>query len=79
MLAEGFLAAIGLLGWLIVEPELLIDLGLAAALTDSVSTVLFNANPLLKIDGYQIVKVSESLQISLFQNLTHQSWKPVLR
>ena len=79
MLAEGFLAAIGLLGWLIVERGLLIDLGLAAALTDSVSTVLFNANPLLKIDGYQIVKVSESLPISLFQNLTHQSWKPVLR
>lgn len=56
MLAEGFLAAIGLLTWLLVEPGALYDLGFALALTGSVSTLLFNANPLLKFDGYHILQ-----------------------
>lgn len=56
MLAEAFLAATGLLIWLYVEPGLLSELGFAAALTGSVSTLLFNANPLLKFDGYHILQ-----------------------
>ena len=56
MLIEALMAAVGLLIWLNVEPGLLGDFGFAAAITGSVSTVLFNANPLLKFDGYHIVQ-----------------------
>ncbi len=56
MLAEGSLAAVGLLVWLHVSPGILSDFAFAIALTGSVSTLLFNANPLLKFDGYQILQ-----------------------
>ena len=56
MIAEGALASIGLIIWLSVEPGLLADLGFAIALTGSVSTIVLNANPLLKFDGYQILQ-----------------------
>lgn len=56
MIAEGVLAAIGLLVWLTVEPGLLANLGFAIALTGSVTTLFLNANPLLKFDGYQILQ-----------------------
>ncbi len=56
MIAEGVLASFGFLIWLTVEPGLLADLGFAIALTGSVSTLLLNANPLLKFDGYQILQ-----------------------
>ncbi|MFK8075937.1 MAG: HlyD family efflux transporter periplasmic adaptor subunit [Granulosicoccus sp.] len=56
MIAEGVLASFGFLIWLTVEPGLLADLGFAVALTGSVSTLLLNANPLLKFDGYQILQ-----------------------
>ncbi|NND91430.1 MAG: HlyD family efflux transporter periplasmic adaptor subunit [Granulosicoccus sp.] len=56
MLAEGAVAALGLFTWLLVEPGVLHDMGFALALTGSVSTLLFNANPLLKFDGYQILQ-----------------------
>ncbi|MFK7855127.1 MAG: HlyD family efflux transporter periplasmic adaptor subunit [Granulosicoccus sp.] len=56
MLTEALLAATGMMIWLNVEPGLLSELGFAAALTGSVSTLLFNANPLLKFDGYHILQ-----------------------
>ncbi len=56
MFAEGLIAAIGFFVWLNVEPGFLANLGFAAALTGSVSTLVLNANPLLKFDGYQILQ-----------------------
>jgi putative peptide zinc metalloprotease protein len=56
MIAEGVIASIGLIVWLTVEPGLLANLGFAAALTGSVTTLVLNANPLLKFDGYQILQ-----------------------
>ncbi|MDB4223156.1 HlyD family efflux transporter periplasmic adaptor subunit [Granulosicoccus sp.] len=56
MIAEGVIASIGFLIWLTVEPGLLANLGFAAALTGSVTTLVLNANPLLKFDGYQILQ-----------------------
>ena len=56
MIAEGFCASLGLFIWMIVEPGLLSDLAFAVALTGSVATLVFNANPLLKFDGYQILQ-----------------------
>lgn len=56
MIAEGVIASLGLILWLVVEPGLLANLGFAAALTGSVTTLILNANPLLKFDGYQILQ-----------------------
>lgn len=56
MIAEGVIASLGLIIWLSVEPGLLANLGFAAALTGSVTTLVLNANPLLKFDGYQILQ-----------------------
>lgn len=56
MLAECFFATLGFFVWLLVEPGLLSNLGFVVALIGSFSTLLFNANPLLKFDGYQILQ-----------------------
>ncbi len=56
MIAELFLAAIAFIVWTIVEPGVIRDAALSAFLIGSVSTVLFNANPLLRFDGYYILQ-----------------------
>lgn len=56
MLAEGVIASVALMIWLLVEPGFIADLAFAVALTGSVTTLFFNANPLLKFDGYQILQ-----------------------
>ncbi len=56
MLAEGAIASVALILFFIVEPGIVRDLAFTTALTGSVSTLLFNANPLLKFDGYQILQ-----------------------
>ncbi len=56
ILVEMFIAAIALLVWLSVEPGLVRDMALNAMLIGGVSTILFNANPLLKFDGYHVLQ-----------------------
>ncbi len=56
MLAECTLAAIGLFIFLLVQPGYIRDIGFAIFVMGSVSTLLFNANPLLKFDGYYILQ-----------------------
>ncbi|NNC55670.1 MAG: peptidase M50, partial [Pseudomonadales bacterium] len=56
ILAELFIAAIALFVWLTVEPGFIRDTALNAVLIASVSTLLFNANPLLRFDGYYILQ-----------------------
>ncbi len=56
MIVELFLAAIALIIWTLVEPGLIKDAALSAFLIGSVSTILFNANPLLRFDGYYILQ-----------------------
>lgn len=55
MLVELFLAALALFVWLVVEPGAIRTLAWNVMLVGSVSTVLFNANPLLRYDGYYIL------------------------
>ena len=50
------MAALALFVWLSAEPGLVKDLALNAMLIGSVSTLLFNANPLLKFDGYHMLQ-----------------------
>jgi len=55
MLVEIFLASLALLLWGLLEPGLLRSLVYNAVFIAGVSTVLFNANPLLRFDGYYIL------------------------
>ncbi|MGB5324314.1 MAG: hypothetical protein WBN40_02665, partial [Pseudomonadales bacterium] len=54
--SELFIASIALFVWLAVEPGLVKDTALNTLLIASVSTLLFNANPLLRFDGYYILQ-----------------------
>ncbi len=56
ILAELFVAALALFLWLVVEPGAISDMALNAVLVGSVSTLLFNANPLLKFDAYYMLQ-----------------------
>lgn len=56
IMAELFVAAIALFVWLTVEPGPVRDTAFNIVLIASVSTVLFNANPLLRFDGYYMLQ-----------------------
>lgn len=55
MLAEVFLAAIAIMLWSILEPGFARTLVYNAILIAGFTTLLFNANPLLRFDGYYIL------------------------
>ena len=52
ILVEVLLAALALLVWLVVEPGLVRSAAYSVIWISGVSTLLFNANPLLRFDGY---------------------------
>jgi putative peptide zinc metalloprotease protein len=56
ILVELFLAALGILVWLAVEPGLVREAALNVALIGGISTILFNGNPLLRFDGYYVLE-----------------------
>lgn len=56
VLVELFIAALALFIWLAVEPGLVRDAAFNSLLIGSVSTLLFNANPLLRFDGYYVLQ-----------------------
>lgn len=55
ILAELALAAIGLWVWRLSVPGLVHDLGFVVWFIAGVSTLLFNANPLQRLDGYHLL------------------------
>ena len=55
MLAELFVAAIAFYLWLTLEPGLARAMAYDVAVLASVTTLFFNANPLLRYDGYYIL------------------------
>ena len=56
ILVELFLASLALFLWLAVEPGLVKTAALNVILIATLSTVLFNGNPLLKYDGYFVLE-----------------------
>ncbi len=56
ILVELFIAFCALIVWSLVEPGLIQDMALYCFVIASVSTVLFNANPLLRFDGYYVLE-----------------------
>ncbi|GAC1534371.1 MAG: hypothetical protein NVS2B4_14700 [Ramlibacter sp.] len=61
ILVELALACLALWVWLLVAPGLVRDIAMVVLLTCSISTVLFNANPLMRFDGYYAL--SDALQL----------------
>jgi putative peptide zinc metalloprotease protein len=55
MLVEVFIASIALFIWLNAEPGIVRSMAYNTIFIASVSTILFNANPLLRYDGYYIL------------------------
>ncbi len=61
ILAELGLAAIATIVFVLVEPGIIKDIAYIAMLLGTVSTLLFNGNPLLRFDGYYVL--SDALEI----------------
>lgn len=55
MLTELFIAALAFYLWLLLEPGLARSIAYNIAVLSSVTTLFFNANPLLRYDGYYIL------------------------
>ena len=69
MYVEVILASIATFIWWFVEPGWIQDLCLQIMLVSSISTILFNGNPLLRFDGYYIL--SDMLEIpNMYQKST---------
>lgn len=66
MIVEVFLASLAFFVWLNVEPGLVRMLAYNTMLISGISTLLFNANPLLRFDGYYIF--SDYLEIPNLRN-----------
>ncbi|MBC7469834.1 MAG: PqqD family peptide modification chaperone [Ramlibacter sp.] len=71
IMVELALAALAVAAWLVLSPGLARDGALVVLLICSVSTLLFNANPLLRLDGYHLL--CDALQLPNLA-LRSQGW-----
>jgi putative peptide zinc metalloprotease protein len=72
MLADLFMAALGALVWAATGPGLVNSLAFNVMLIGSVSSVLFNGNPLLRFDAYYVL--ADALDIPNFYQKSQQYW-----
>ncbi len=77
MYVELFLAAVAALVWVRVAPGALSQICMNVMMTASVMTVLFNANPLMRFDGYYIL--SDFLELPNLYSLGQQYVRHVVR
>lgn len=73
IMVELLIAALALAVWLAVEPGLLRDIAFVLAFIGSVSTVLFNGNPLLRFDGYYVL--SDALNLPNLAPRSSRYWR----
>ena len=75
MLAELWIAALAFYVWLVLEPGLARSIAYNVAVMASVTTLFFNANPLLRYDGYYILcDVIETPNLAQRANKQWQYW-----
>ena len=72
IMAELALAAVGLWVWRLCGPGLAQDLGFVVWFTAGVSTLLFNANPLQRLDGYHVL--TDALALPNLATRSRQWW-----
>jgi putative peptide zinc metalloprotease protein len=77
ILVELALAALAFLVWAAASPGLVRDTALAVALIGSVSTLFFNGNPLLRLDGYHVL--CDALQLTNLAARSQAWWARLLR
>lgn len=73
MVAELWLAMLAFFAWLALEPGPLRAVAYNVAVLGSVTTVLFNANPLLRYDGYYML--ADLLEIPNLGNRSTRYWQ----
>lgn len=72
VLVESFLAALGLLLFLVTEPSLIQDIGFNIFMIGGISSLFFNGNPLLKYDGYYFL--ADAVAIPNLYQRSGQYW-----
>ena len=72
IMTELLIAALALFVWLNIEAGLLRDIVFIFAFIGSVSTVLFNGNPLLRFDGYYVL--SDALNLPNLAPRSNRYW-----
>jgi putative peptide zinc metalloprotease protein len=77
ILVELALAALALFAWTVLSPGLLRDAATVVVLICSVSTFLFNANPLMRMDGYYLL--CDALQLPNLALRSHAWWASAWR
>ena len=77
IMVELALAALGLLVWLNTQPGLVQDIAFVVMFIGSVSTLLFNANPLLRFDGYYVL--ADVLDLPNLATRSNAYWNHLLR
>jgi putative peptide zinc metalloprotease protein len=73
MLTELFIASLFMVVWVMAEPGWLRAVAFNVMLIAGISTVIFNANPLLRFDGYFIL--SDLIEIPNLGNRGTQYWR----
>ena len=77
ILVETGLAALALLFWLSAQPGFARDIAFVVLMIGSVSTLVFNANPLLRFDGYHVL--CDALDLRNLAPRSHAWWSAALR
>ncbi|RKZ90536.1 MAG: hypothetical protein DRQ43_11185 [Gammaproteobacteria bacterium] len=73
ILVETFLASLGLLLFLAVEPGIVQNIAFNIFIIGGISSLFFNGNPLLKYDGYYIL--ADALSIPNLYQRSSQYWR----
>ncbi len=77
IMVELFIAALALYVWLAVEPGFVRAIVFNVMLTASVSSVLFNGNPLLRYDGYYVL--ADAIEVPNLALRGRQYWSYLMR
>jgi putative peptide zinc metalloprotease protein len=75
--AELLVASLSVMVWAITSPGLVNDIAFSAALVGSVSTLMFNANPLIRLDGYYLL--TDIAQLPNLATRSGQWWQQSLK
>jgi putative peptide zinc metalloprotease protein len=77
IMVELFIAAVALFVWLTIEPGFARAVAFNVMLTASVSSLLFNGNPLLRYDGYYVL--SDLIEVPNLATRGRQYWSHLMR
>lgn len=77
IMAELLIAAISMIGWLVLDDGVLRDAAFVALFIAGASTLLFNANPLQRFDGYYLL--TDALELPNLGPRSKAFWSGLMR